>query len=339
MRKHNATNRPYSARLEDIVLAVLGFLAGPLLWWMGQTWQQNPAATSIQTIEYWIALLCGFLGIGLSTMWAIFLLAGFGFAIAMKTKNKVVRYWSGLFTPKFLQRIITSVIGIQLTFGSQAFAQEEAVPEPTEITSRVSDNPFMPELAEMSAATDNEATAHPVAPPSTAAPSPEPSAKVPSSSASTTESTPDAPQPRQSSQIKSNPVLEPTVDSSGTDNTVEPTPRQTTTILVTQEHTRDRVNHEALTRGLPTTYSPEKPVPSPYIAAPNPDRSIEEPTLVVQTGDCLWDIAHQELGAETTLPQIDQRWRQWWQHNLEIIGENPHALSPGSVLKAPPFTH
>lgn len=339
MRKHSATAQQQSARLEDIVLAVLGFLAGPLLWWMAQTWQQNPAATSIQTMEHWIALLCGFLGIGLSTMWAIFVLAGIGFAIAMKTKNKVIGYWSGVFTPKFLQRIIISVIGIQLTFGPQAFAAEEAVAEPTEITSTAPDNPFMPELAEISATPDQEATSQPLATPSTAEPSPDPTTQAPSSNVPQARSTPISPQPRQSRQIMSDVVPEPTVRSSSPDNTVEPAPRQTTTIPVPQESARDTVDHETSTPGLPTTYLPQKPVPSPYIAAPNPDRTMEEPTLVVQTGDSLWDIAHQELGAESTLPEIDQRWRQWWQHNLEIIGDDPHALSPGSVLKAPPFTH
>jgi nucleoid-associated protein YgaU len=59
---------------------------------------------------------------------------------------------------------------------------------------------------------------------------------------------------------------------------------------------------------------------------------------VVKAGDCLWDIAYHELGADATLFQIDQRWRQWWRYNQNTIGDNPHALQPGTVLQSPPFT-
>lgn len=341
MQEHRATTRQYAAQIEDVVLAVLGFVAGPLLWWMSQTWQQNPAATSIQTLEYGIALLCGFLGIGLSTMWVIFLLAGFVFAVAIKTKNKMIGYWSGLFTPKFLQRIIVSVIGLQLTFGSQAIAAEEAPSDPTQVTSTASDNPFMPELAEMSAVPEQDPAPEPMTMPSTAVTSPELPTEAPLSSVSNTPSTPLAPQPRQSTQIvpEADSKLTATADSNTPKAAPDPTPRQTTTIAVPQQPAGNTVDQKASTPGLPDTYLPQKSVPSPYIAAPNPDRSVEDPTLVIQTGDSLWDIAHQELGADSTMRQIDQRWRQWWQHNLDLIGDDPHVLSPGTVLKAPPFTH
>lgn len=340
MRKYSATRRQHSAQFEDIVLAVLGSLAGPLLLWMAQTWQHNPAATSVQTMEYWIALLCGFLGIGLCTIWGVFLLAGLGFAIAVKTKNKVVGYWSGLFTPKFLQRIIVSIIGIQLTFSSQAFATEATTPEPTEIASTIADNPFMPELAEMSAATNEEAHSSPAAKQSSDEPSPRSAtSKAPPTAVPDTQSSAVAPQPRKSSQLEPDVVPEATGSSNGTEIPVQPTPRQTTTISVPQDPMRDTEDQETTKPGLPGIYLPQKPVPSPYIATPNPDRSPEEPTFVVQTGDSLWDIAHQELGSESTLPQIDLRWRQWWQHNIDVIGKDPHVLSPGTVLKAPPFTH
>src|SRR5690625_7913901 len=64
--------------VEDILLTILGLGAGPLLWWMGQLWQQLPTASSTQTLEYWIALICGLLGGALCVMWTVFLLAEIG---------------------------------------------------------------------------------------------------------------------------------------------------------------------------------------------------------------------------------------------------------------------
>src|SRR5699024_9322302 len=102
---------------------------------------------------------------------------------------------------------------------------------------------------------------------------------------------------------------------------------------------RDTEDQETTKPGLPGIYLAQKPVPSPYIATPHPYRSPENPTFVVQTCDRLRDIAHRALGSEPRLAQIALRWRRWWQHTIAGIGKDPHALSPGTVLKAPPLTH
>ncbi|WP_136090075.1 LysM peptidoglycan-binding domain-containing protein [Auritidibacter ignavus] len=60
-------------------------------------------------------------------------------------------------------------------------------------------------------------------------------------------------------------------------------------------------------------------------------------TVIVGTGECLWDIAHEELGADATIHEIDLRWRQWWSHNQDVLGPDPHTVSPGTVLSSPPF--
>lgn len=333
MRHRRHAGKKYPIRVEDIALAVLGFFAGPLLWWMSQTWQQNSAATSIQTMEYWIALLCGLLSISLSTLWCIILVFGVAFAIAVKTKNKFIGYWADRFTPKFLQRLIISVIGIQLTFGSQALAAEHHADEPTASVSV--ENPFMPQLADV---------AEPPAPATT--PSEMSETKVPTSTPSTrspvspsVDAPPPTPEPRHSSQLTQESTPEPAVTKNVATDDVEPMPRQTTTIPVPHDAGAQLHDHDTASPAPTESYVPEQPVQSPYITPLNPDRENEDPTHVVQRGDSLWDIAHQELGEHSPLSQIDQRWRQWWEHNRETLGDNPHALSPGTVLKAPPFTH
>lgn len=333
MGNQKAENRLQNAGIDDVLLAVLGLVAGPLLWWISQTWQANPAASSVQTLEYWIAVLCGFIGIGLSGVWVLFLVAGLGFALALRTKNKVLSYWSGLFTPKFLQRIIISVLGLQLTLGSQAFAAEESATEPTASATAVEEHPFQPEIAELPPSASETGASVPSVSPLDVPSSPsrsttaieEPTQPEPSIS----------PQPRQTSLVapKTAPVDAPASDQANP--AAEPSPRQTTTIPVPADTTEPRAAQPETSE----TYVPEKPSPSPYIATPNPDRTTEAPSVVVQSGDSLWDLAHQELGADATLTQIDQRWRHWWEHNHDVIGDDPHTLSPGLVLVAPPFTH
>lgn len=334
MSDHNGTDRRHGAGIEDILLAVLGLLAVPMLWWISQTWQQSPAATSVQTMEYWIALICGFVGISLGTLWIIVLLAGLGFAIALKTKNKVIGYWSGLLTPKFLQRIIISVIGMQLALGSQAYAATESTISPTEAESANAEDPFMPRIAELPSATPEAAPSEPTTRPSNAESSPSPSSPAPATMNSSSPSPSVTPQSRQTSDINVDTGTN-NAERSGVDKPdLEPTPRQTTTIPMEQPPSDDAGDAPA----SPDAFLPEQPIPSPYIAAPNPNRATEDPTVVIHSGDSLWDIAHQELGTDATLTQIDDRWRQWWQHNVDIIGHNPHVLTPGTVLTAPPFS-
>lgn len=320
------TVRPKIA-VEDTLLAALGLLSGPLLWWMGQTWQHNPAASSIQTLEYWIALVCGFVGLSLCVLWAIYVIAGLSLVLGLKTHNKLITYWSELFTPKFLRRIIISLFGAQLALTSQAFAAPSEQ-ETHHIGTVDQHEPFMPYVHDPSVIEPelpNTSTVEQHSPSASPTESPSNSEKTKPSLAS---------EPRQFSEVTVTP--QPTAEAKNSDELV-PTPRQTSTMTIEQEAGEpSNANREALDQEQ--TYLPQQPVPSPYIAAPNQARNTEDPTVVVTTGDCLWDIAHQELGADATLFQIDQRWRQWWNYNQEIIGDDPHSLLAGTALQAPPFT-
>lgn len=323
--------------IEDVMLAVLGLAAGPLLVWMGNNWQATQAASSIQTLEYWIGLICGLIGLSLSMMWLVFFIAGLGFVVALKTKNKVIGYWSRLFTPKFLQRIIISVFGAQLALGSQAFAAPAEPSEPAPVTSTSPENPFMPEVAEFSTpANESPAPSDSESPTATTQhPSSEPdqeSSRPSASSSPTVE-----PTPRQSSVITPDTSTTSTPTSDTTTEHTEPSPRQTTTIPVEPQLPSESSDEQTPRPNSDTGFTPDKPLPTPYVSAPNPDRITDAPTVVIKEGDCLWDVAHQELGADATLMQIDDRWRQWWQHNHEVIGDDPHTLLPGSVLTAPPW--
>lgn len=330
------TNEKPQACVEDILLAILGVISGPLLWWMGQSWKAQPAASSLHTLEYWIALLCGFIGAALAAVWLIFLIAGMTYIVGVKTRNAALTYWSELFTPKFLRRILISVLGAQLALSSQAVAAPEPDSTPTQTPSTSQHEAFMPYVA-----TPTEVSSHTKNAPSdmqSSHPAPDPSAMQPSVNGSTPSPTEPSlpPKPRETSHVVVSP--EPSVTTSS-EAQLLPTPRQTSTIPVEPEPSRPEVSDDQDNKHQSGTFTPQ-PVPvSPHLStSPPTQESTQSKTFVVKSGDCLWDIAHYELGADATLYQIDRRWRQWWEHNHQLLGTDPHTIQPGTVLEVPPFT-
>ncbi|WP_262850848.1 LysM peptidoglycan-binding domain-containing protein [Mumia quercus] len=56
----------------------------------------------------------------------------------------------------------------------------------------------------------------------------------------------------------------------------------------------------------------------------------------VRAGDSLWRIAAASWrGEEPTAAQLDGEWRRWYAANRARIGDDPHALRIGMVLRAP----
>lgn len=92
--------------------------------------------------------------------------------------------------------------------------------------------------------------------------------------------------------------------------------------------------------GLPTpTWKPAAPAaPAPGASRSNRSEGTTPAVATVRAGDCLWDIAAEELGPYATDLEIDRRWRQWYRHNADAIGADPDAISPGTVLHAPPLS-
>lgn len=59
------------------------------------------------------------------------------------------------------------------------------------------------------------------------------------------------------------------------------------------------------------------------------------PEVVVRPGDTLWNIAHQHLGDSASINDIAAYWPRIHALNREVIGNNPHLLSIGTVLLLP----
>lgn len=94
---------------------------------------------------------------------------------------------------------------------------------------------------------------------------------------------------------------------------------------------------------LPTVrpdWRPSAPVTDPGPLAAQPVRAAQGTPpagleVTVLAGDTLWDIASQQLGPTASDVDVALHWPRWYEANKAQIGENPHVLLPGQILKAP----
>lgn len=95
-------------------------------------------------------------------------------------------------------------------------------------------------------------------------------------------------------------------------------------------------SHPAPEPGWRPTTSPGHRSPDRTVIELVSRGSAEPDTVVVRTGDTLWDIAARHLGPEADAASIATEWPRWHGANRETIGEDPDLLLPGTVLVPPP---
>ena len=88
---------------------------------------------------------------------------------------------------------------------------------------------------------------------------------------------------------------------------------------------------------------PDWPAPVTYQHPPTPVPDWPAPAAgehVVLRGECLWDIAADDLARRTggtpTDGEVATAVDAWWQANAAVIGPDPDLLLPGQVLRPPP---
>ncbi|MDO5720540.1 MAG: LysM peptidoglycan-binding domain-containing protein [Actinomycetaceae bacterium] len=64
------------------------------------------------------------------------------------------------------------------------------------------------------------------------------------------------------------------------------------------------------------------------------DHNVSAHRYIVQSGDCLWSIAAQQLKTSDAAA-IDTYWRSIYDRNRESIGDSPHLILPGQELELP----
>jgi hypothetical protein len=87
-------------------------------------------------------------------------------------------------------------------------------------------------------------------------------------------------------------------------------------------------------------WRPRPPVPDPGLLAAQPIRAEQGTPLAlsevtVMAGDTLWDIAARHLGPAASDVDVALHWPRWYEANRSQIGESPHVLLPGQILRAP----
>ena len=75
---------------------------------------------------------------------------------------------------------------------------------------------------------------------------------------------------------------------------------------------------------------------SPHVSAdwPVAVRPMHPRRVVVEPGDCLWDIAARRLHRPTS-ERVAMSWPVWWRRNRGVIGADPDLIRPGQRLRPP----
>lgn len=94
--------------------------------------------------------------------------------------------------------------------------------------------------------------------------------------------------------------------------------------------------------GIDPRWKPPAPAVEPGSLATRQLRSAEQtgaiPVVTVRTGDSLWSLTAAALGPYASEVDIARAWPRLYQANREVIGDDPHLLHPGQVLRLPPRT-
>lgn len=77
-----------------------------------------------------------------------------------------------------------------------------------------------------------------------------------------------------------------------------------------------------------------RPQPATSLVTSGADRRAAG-EVVVQRGDCLWDIAARHLGPGASDAEVAIAWPAWHEANRALIGDDPDRLLPGQLLHAP----
>lgn len=123
------------------------------------------------------------------------------------------------------------------------------------------------------------------------------------------------------------------------------TPETTEPGTTTPETTEPKATEPEATDpdGSGPTEEPAEPDPAPAedetdTAVPGPQDPPAEPpgTVVVEEGDTLWSLTNELLGdGPESDAEIAAAWPVLYQHNHEVIGDDPDRLRPGQVLQVP----
>ncbi len=94
------------------------------------------------------------------------------------------------------------------------------------------------------------------------------------------------------------------------------------------------------TAGVDPRWKPQGPAPLPgpltarQLRADAPAE--ESSTVTVRAGDTLWGLTAASLGPFASDVEIAMAWPRLYESNKAVIGDDPHLLHPGQILRIPP---
>lgn len=346
---------PSRASASDVALTLLVVVSGPLLLVLGavlmsgaetaaarllrpelstlQAWgaaledqRQALAVGDLQAVEELIGLLCVAMGVLLSLLAAVSVIAT---ALLALTRRVGIRRGTALLerlSPGFMRRALVVALGAQMAVMgtaagvSSSVASQTTSPTATATTQQDGDQEGRgagqgPERAPSGdsdlVADRQEAGIDPLFTPSTG------EAEAPQ----------DQPSPDSTSQPSNAPDAHPEATApAGDDAGAAGSSDESSTRAEPAE------DGQRAAEAAPSTSSER----SDRLTGGEVRRAADEPEhVVVHSGDTLWSIAAEQLGPEATEAQIAAEWPRWYAANRDVIGDDPSQLLPGMMLEHP----
>lgn len=103
----------------------------------------------------------------------------------------------------------------------------------------------------------------------------------------------------------------------------------------TDEPADEATSDDAETPNEDPSTTPAEPTPSSTSTTEPTSSTSSDESYTVLAGDSLWAITADHLPEGSSDASIAAAWPDWYEHNLDVIGDDPDVIHPGQVLTAP----
>lgn len=317
----------------DLVMAASILLLGLFLCLTGkgllEQWQRSAARGQGADVDDLLGAVAVVAGLAIVAWWTFSMVLASAAALLERCGRLRAAERAGRFSPAFMRRLAVAALSLQLLSAPLAHADTP---------------PAGPAWVPTQEAAIEQVTTHQVTTPVVATPQVTTDELTTDEVASQNAAIPVhwTPTASEANATETRPSDIPDTGRPNTEppNTESPTTEPPDTELPTTEPPTVTQKTEAPQPKVRPDWRPSAPVAEPGLMAAQPLRAAQDPPppsgeVTVLAGDTLWDIASRQLGPNASDVDVALHWPRWYDANKAQIGENPHVLLPGQILKAP----